>query len=279
MAFKQVIIRRVGPLFWLLGVAETVMSIMSFIKGWFGEAQGAFAQWAFLDQSIYTSLNNITIPTSNGTTQIDHIIVSRHGIFVVEAKNIEGWIFGEKKQKQWVVVRFGRKFRIQNPLHQNYRHTSAIIEFLGIDTAKVQSMVMFWGNCEFKTEMPTNVINSGYIHYIKSFSAVVFTDTEVSCIIRALKVGALPKSWATHEAHLASQAQPLVPSAAARLNFEQLDQILIQAESFTVVPHFQNVGLLGRAKATPNYAIKGTSVHTLDSSEPSSGASVPYFGC
>ncbi len=29
----------------------------------------------------------------------------------------------------------------------------------------------------------------------------------------------------------------------------------------------------------PNYAIKGTSVETLDSSESSSGASVPYFGC
>jgi hypothetical protein len=29
----------------------------------------------------------------------------------------------------------------------------------------------------------------------------------------------------------------------------------------------------------PNYAIKGTSVHKLDSSELSSGASVPYFGC
>jgi hypothetical protein len=28
-----------------------------------------------------------------------------------------------------------------------------------------------------------------------------------------------------------------------------------------------------------NYAIKGTSVETLDSSELSSGASVPYFGC
>jgi hypothetical protein len=32
-------------------------------------------------------------------------------------------------------------------------------------------------------------------------------------------------------------------------------------------------------KATPNYAIKGTSVETLDSSELSSGASVPYLGC
>jgi hypothetical protein len=28
-----------------------------------------------------------------------------------------------------------------------------------------------------------------------------------------------------------------------------------------------------------NYAIKGTSVETLDSSELSSGASVPYLGC
>jgi len=30
---------------------------------------------------------------------------------------------------------------------------------------------------------------------------------------------------------------------------------------------------------THNYAIKGTSVETLDSSELSSGASVPYLGC
>jgi len=29
----------------------------------------------------------------------------------------------------------------------------------------------------------------------------------------------------------------------------------------------------------PNYALKGTSVETLDSSERSSGASVPYLGC
>ena len=33
------------------------------------------------------------------------------------------------------------------------------------------------------------------------------------------------------------------------------------------------------AVVCPNYAIKGTSVETLDSSELSSSASVPYFGC
>jgi len=34
-----------------------------------------------------------------------------------------------------------------------------------------------------------------------------------------------------------------------------------------------------RVVLAPNYALKGTSVETLDSSEPSSGASVPYLGC
>lgn len=65
------------------------------VKGWFGEAQGALAKHLLLDKEIYTTLNNITIPTANGTTQIDHVVVSRHGIFVIETKNMKGWIFGD----------------------------------------------------------------------------------------------------------------------------------------------------------------------------------------
>jgi hypothetical protein len=41
-------------------------------------------------------------------------------------------------------------------------------------------------------------------------------------------------------------------------------------------PHSRELKILRKAS---NYAIKGTSVETLDSSEPSSGASAPYFGC
>ena len=57
------------------------MTLLSMFKGWLGEAQGAVAQALFLDEKIYRSINNVTIPTSNGTTQIDHVIVSRYGIF------------------------------------------------------------------------------------------------------------------------------------------------------------------------------------------------------
>lgn len=180
------------------------MSLRNFIKGWIGEAQGAVAQWAFLDQNIYFSLNNVTLATSNGTTQIDHVVVSRYGIFVIESKNINGWIFGDVKSPQWLIGKPGQKFRIQNPLHQNYRHIKAIVDFLGVEESKLHSMVMFWGQCEFKTAMPANVISKGYISYIQSFTEVLFSDQEVAAIVESLRSGALPKTWATHKTHLES---------------------------------------------------------------------------
>lgn len=180
------------------------MSLSTFIKGWTGEAMGAVVQWAFLDKSTYFSLNNITLSTANGTTQIDHVIVSKYGIFVIEAKNIDGWIFGDPKSPQWTIVKPGRKFKMQNPMHQNYRHVKAIVEFLYIEDRKIHSMVMFWGECEFKTDMPRNVISKGYATYIKSFRDELFTDQEVAEIVDALRSGALPKTWATRKVHLES---------------------------------------------------------------------------
>ncbi len=62
------------------------MGLMTIFKGFVGEALGSLAHKLLLDKSIYHELNNVTIPTQDGTTQIDHVIVSRYGIFVIEAK-------------------------------------------------------------------------------------------------------------------------------------------------------------------------------------------------
>jgi Nuclease-related domain len=37
-------------------------------------------------------------PARNGTTQIDHVVVSIYGLFVIETKNMDGWIFGSAHQ-------------------------------------------------------------------------------------------------------------------------------------------------------------------------------------
>jgi restriction system protein len=177
------------------------MSLTSLIRGWWGEAQGSLAH-LFLDSDTYVSLNNVTIPAPNGMTQIDHIVVSRFGIFVIEAKNMKGWIFGNEKDHQWTQSIFGKKYRFQNPLHQNYRHTRALSQFLGIEHEKIYSVVMFWGDCKFKSAMPPNVLRDGYLHYFKSKTQILFSDAEVRELVSAIKNGRLPQTWGTGRQHV-----------------------------------------------------------------------------
>lgn len=49
-----------------------------------------------------------------------------------------------------------------------------------------------------------NVLNTGYSSYIKRFTDVVFTDTEVSRLVATLQAAALPATRATRQAHVAS---------------------------------------------------------------------------
>ncbi|MCM2329959.1 MAG: NERD domain-containing protein [Pseudomonas sagittaria] len=174
------------------------------VKGWFGEAQSALAQELLLDKAIYTAINDITLPTANGTTQIDHVVVSRYGIFVIETKNMKGWIYGSEKGATWTQNLYGRKYRFQNPLHQNYRHLRALAEFLKLDDSHFHSVVMFWGDVTLKNPLPPNVLTHGYASYIKSKQRVVFTDEEVTTIISAIQTGRLPRTWATRTAHVES---------------------------------------------------------------------------
>ena len=179
------------------------------LKGLVGEAMGSLAAKLFLDSRIYHSLNNVTLQTSNGTVQIDHVIVSRFGIFVIEAKNYQGWIFGSENQAEWTQsLRGGRKFKFQNPLRQNYRHIKTLSEFLGLPEDKFHSVVMFWGDSEFKTTMPPNVMSQNYSSYIKGKTETLFTDAEVEQMVGALQTGRMPtgliKGLETRRVHLDS---------------------------------------------------------------------------
>ena len=62
---------------------------MSIFKGWIGEKKTAFRMWLFLNNRTYKRFHNIIIPSSSGTTQIDHLVVSPFGVFIIETKNKE----------------------------------------------------------------------------------------------------------------------------------------------------------------------------------------------
>ena len=73
-------------------------------KGWIGELKTKFSLWAGLDSNLYHRVHDVIIPSNHGTTQVDHILVSPFGIFVVETKNYKVWIYGSADQSTWTQV-------------------------------------------------------------------------------------------------------------------------------------------------------------------------------
>lgn len=61
------------------------------------------------------------------TTQIDHIVVSIHGIFVIETKNYKGWIYGNSNNEYWTQNIYGNKYSLYNPLLQNKNHIKSLL--------------------------------------------------------------------------------------------------------------------------------------------------------
>lgn len=156
------------------------MSIMNNIKRWLGEKVTQAGMWAFLDDTDYKRVSDVIVETANGTTQIDHIVLSKYGLIVIETKNYQGWIFGGASQKEWTQSIYGKKHGFQNPLHQNYKHTKALAEHLNIDHSLIKPVIWFVGEVTFKTSMPSNVLASGLIPYIKEFKTVVYSDGEIT---------------------------------------------------------------------------------------------------
>jgi restriction system protein len=187
------------------------MPLRALWKGWLGETAGALAHRVLLDNRVYHSLNDVTLSSTEGTTQIDHVLVSRFGIFVIESKNLNGWIFGSEHDAQWTQNLYGKKIRFQNPLRQNYRHIAALATFLKLPHEKFHSLVMFWGDCTFKTSLPDNVLNRGYPRFIQSKTEVLFIEEEVVQIIEAIQTGRLPRNWKTRQDHVASLRERHAP--------------------------------------------------------------------
>jgi len=174
-----------------------------FGKGLMGEVLVSIALNLRLDKNKYQLIKNVTLPTEEGTTQIDHIVVSEFGIFVIETKNMRGWIFGDEKQKTWTQKIYKYTSKFQNPLHQNYKHTKTIEATLDIDPSKIFSVVVFVGNSTFKTEMPENVTYaSGLIDYIRSKTEKVLSQNEVEKIISVIESGRLSRTLKTHKEHV-----------------------------------------------------------------------------
>lgn len=168
-------------MFKILSTIGTLLSDSAEAKGKRGEMQSSFFLTMGLNSS-YKLYHDVTLHTSdNATTQIDHIIISPFGVFVIEIKNFSGWIFGSEKQYKWTQSLPNKtKNQFLNPLIQNKKHVQAIQALFGLDDNQVFSMVVFMEKAVFKTDLPSNVMHlSNMRRHIQGFKTVLFNEKQI----------------------------------------------------------------------------------------------------
>ena len=137
----------------------------------------------------YHVLDNILLQTKNGSTQLDHVIVSPYGIFVIETKNHKGIIFGDCFGRVWTQVLNGAgKFKFYSPVLQNAGHIRHLSSQTRIPMQFMQGVIVF-------TNPDANLVNvncpfcftvESLYEYITRFRSIVFTDKQVEKAIQRM---------------------------------------------------------------------------------------------
>lgn len=152
------------------------------IKGSLGELRQEF-RLDRLERNKYRVISNIIIPNKGKTTQIDHLVISNYGIFVIENKNFIGDIYGSEYDKTWTQVIGKSRNIFYNPVAQNYGHIKALENIIG--TGKdIYSIIVFGDKSLLKKiDISSNnvkVINErDLISTITSYTVEVLTNEEV----------------------------------------------------------------------------------------------------
>lgn len=152
----------------------------------------------------YHLMNHVTLQMEDGTTQIDHVLLSRFGVFVIETKHYKGWIFANEKQKTWTQVLYRLRFKFQNPIHQNSRHVHAVRKLLDLlPPSDVRSIVVFTGSAEFKTEIPPGVYRlREMVGHIRAQTDIVMSENRLQFCVGRLETARLAISKMTDVEHV-----------------------------------------------------------------------------
>lgn len=103
-------------------------------------------------KNVRYTINNYMLALQEGkSSQIDHIVINRYGVFVIETKNYAGRIYGRDNQESWTqVLKYGKiKNHFYSPVKQNATHIYRLKSLLPQDTPVTSVIVFVRGNTKY----------------------------------------------------------------------------------------------------------------------------------
>lgn len=175
------------------------------IEGITGERLTEAALERGLDPKSYRQIHDVTLPGRLGTIQIDHLVLSRFGVFVLESKHLFGEIVAQADSKTWTqTLGENRTTTFQNPLRENPARIRALAAVTGLGEGAFLPLVVVTGEGTFKTGMPEGVVGlDGLADRIQRLSAAHLSGKQLDAAQAAIEAARVSSGRGTGQALVA----------------------------------------------------------------------------
>ena len=177
-----------NPKYFTIGLTLLILGILIDIyypkfRGFMGEF------WLKLElkklpKNKYKLLNDIMIEDEKGTHQIDHIVLSKYGIFVIEMKNYYGLIIGNQYKEKWYQYLGKNKYTFHNPMYQNYGHIKALSNVLKLNEELFIPITCFSNQVKLKVTSNKPVVQVDTINR----NILKYTEEIITCDLNELSL-------------------------------------------------------------------------------------------
>ena len=104
----------------------------------------------------FDHIEALVIPSADeGEIQIDRLILTSHGLLVLEVKDVQGTVFGSDKMQDWTVIAEDRRYTFPNPQPALYDRVAAVRQI--VRQVPVAGRILFLDGAEFTKGVPAMV--------------------------------------------------------------------------------------------------------------------------
>lgn len=159
----------------------------------------------------YYLIDDVVLETGKGTTQIDHVVVSKYGVFAIETKNYRGEIYGDDNRKEWTQMivtevtypkkwwktyTYVTKSHFYNPVKQSLAHVYAVKKLLSDwPNLPIVPIVVFVGSGILKDVASRYHVIYDYtlLETILNYRTIYLTDNDLQNIVSRLSANNVGK--------------------------------------------------------------------------------------
>lgn len=137
--------------FLLLAVAVLLLLLLLFV---YRRRRGEDRSLSRLFSALaFERVDGIVIPNGDdGEIQIDHLLLTAHGLLVIDVKDVVGTVFGSDKMQDWTVINDERRFTFANPQPALYDRIAAVRSI--VSQVPVSGRLLFLDGASFTKGVP-----------------------------------------------------------------------------------------------------------------------------